>query len=1221
MKSQRDPLGPTLIKESSLYSKSFLLKDNNINLNNSLNKNCTVKHSNNLEYRHFILDRSRYMKAKEVYSVAKDVFIEYKVKRIRKPLFNYIRISVPKHLPKDTVNTGIQKIAKKLEAKYREQSLNRRPDLESVQKGESLLSSIMTLNINGIKSKYNELMMLIQKRKPDIICLQETRKMVKDNRIHINGYIVHEVPAEGTGLGLAIGFRKDSGLSCNVIESKNDLILASVKGNNSNIVIGNVYRSADPERKKMTTLRVVDTFNRYLNKTNCLIVGDWNETPEVLIKKFLKKGVQTYATGAPTKGTRVYENRKRTKRAIDFGLTTNDQLIAEQSVRYNWMISDHLPVEVKINLSHSEKPVEMTTVFDRKMLYEQRIAEAIKNHQFGVDGLDPINGIKIFHEQLDKILRNLKVIRDEKPRDNGSNIPKKVKRAITLKRQTDKAVRKGQKSLDDLKEARNSVRKAISDCKRKSYLRFIKKGIDYLKNNDSRNSWKWINTHSKRVRNKMSVDMVYKPNTQIPETIPSERLKIWANHFMKLSLAGSNGAAQEEITETDKNISEITDCPITWTEVSSVLKSMRKGKAAGNDLVPGEVYKLVENETEPISQLSKSILMLLNNIYNGKEFPLEWKDCTVVPIFKKGDHLDPNNYRGIALINTLLKVLTKVLAARLQTVCTGLNLLRREQVGFIKNEEGISQAACLLECCQRRKIRNQDTILCFLDLKKAYDMVPHGRLLYKLKKFGLGHKMINFIKRMYDNTFMRVKINNKLTEPFRYERGVRQGCPTSPLLFNIYINDILDDITPLQVEGLEHGLRGLMFADDTVILADSHTDLQNKLNSINRWMINNAMEVNPSKCGVMEISSTPIEPILFNGEMIPKVDKYIYLGMEFNNQLNIDMMSRYRLGKGKDCLNSMMATLRNIRVPLEYRLMLIKSILIPTIHYGAEIFGMNEKRVNLLKRILDNGIKCIVKRSNFCRQRAYEEFDIKQIYISAAISRARGLAKWIGSNGLISDCIRSQENFKSKQSTWIKESKRWLKLMKIDIELPPRELIAQVLENRATRMHERDSSVIGRWADRVGITSGRAIRKAEIIKASNYIGVNMITKIRTGTFNYTKQLVRLLGLPGTYSHKCVCCGLEEIEDAEHLIIRCNKFNDIREQCIPNIDFRNINSEIAQNNLIKKLLGEEGLTSGRKISREVLDTIRYLAQINGAAERLNRALVLRLAKLCDGYWND
>ena len=181
---------------------------------------------------------------------------------------------------------------------------------------------------------------------------------------------------------------------------------------------------------------------------------------------------------------------------------------------------------------------------------------------------------------------------------------------------------------------------------------------------------------------------------------------------------------------------------------------MRKGKAAGSDIVPGEVYKLVENEENPTSNLAKILLKLLNDIFNWNKFPEEWRYCCVVPIFKKGDKRDLNNYRGIALINTLLTVITKILAERMQIACIEFNILNKEQMGFIKNEECVAQAACLIECCQRRSAFGQNTILCFLDLKKAYDMVPHDSLFSKLELVGLGTKLISFIKRMYDNTYM-----------------------------------------------------------------------------------------------------------------------------------------------------------------------------------------------------------------------------------------------------------------------------------------------------------------------------------------------------------------------------------------------------------------------------------------------------------------------------------
>jgi hypothetical protein len=112
------------------------------------------------------------------------------------------------------------------------------------------------------------------------------------------------------------------------------------------------------------------------------------------------------------------------------------------------------------------------------------------------------------------------------------------------------------------------------------------------------------------------------------------------------------------------------------------------------------------------------ILIIINLVYSEERVPEEWKNSTIVAIFKKGDKKDPNNYRGIALINTMLKILSKVLAKRLQTVVINFDLLRREQTGFMRSEECVAQAASLLEICQRRRNEGTETILLFLGLKK-----------------------------------------------------------------------------------------------------------------------------------------------------------------------------------------------------------------------------------------------------------------------------------------------------------------------------------------------------------------------------------------------------------------------------------------------------------------------------------------------------------------------
>ena len=154
------------------------------------------------------------------------------------------------------------------------------------------------------------------------------------------------------------------------------------------------------------------------------------------------------------------------------------------------------------------------------------------------------------------------------------------------------------------------------------------------------------------------------------------------------------------------------------------------------------------------------------------------------------------------------------------------------------------------------------------------------------------------------------------------------------------------------------------------------------------------------------------------------MSKYVYLGIEFNNLLNIDEMPKFRIDKGKMVLAILVQTPRNNRIPLEYRTMLIKGILIPTLTYGCEIYGMSEKRTNPLKLILDNSLKVINRRSNFSRLRSYDEFDIKPLYVVTALARIRGLKKWANAKGIISEYIKSQTRFKSIKSTWIKQAKR-----------------------------------------------------------------------------------------------------------------------------------------------------------------------------------------------------
>ena len=144
---------------------------------------------------------------------------------------------------------------------------------------------------------------------------------------------------------------------------------------------------------------------------------------------------------------------------------------------------------------------------------------------------------------------------------------------------------------------------------------------------------------------------------------------------------------------------------------------------------------------------------------------------------------------------------------------------------------------------------------CFVDFRKAFDSVWHDGLLYKLLQNNVGGNFYNLIKNLYYNSTGSIRSGNNQTRPFQYARSVRQGCILSPLLFNLYINDlpfsfdnILSDpfVLPNRTK-----LNSLLYADDLIILSRSKTGLQNCLNALAQYCTSWMLQINPKKTKIM----------------------------------------------------------------------------------------------------------------------------------------------------------------------------------------------------------------------------------------------------------------------------------------------------------------------------------------------------------------------------------
>ena len=212
---------------------------------------------------------------------------------------------------------------------------------------------------------------------------------------------------------------------------------------------------------------------------------------------------------------------------------------------------------------------------------------------------------------------------------------------------------------------------------------------------------------------------------------------------------------------------------------------------------------------------------LFNTVLNLGTVPKNWCNSLITPIFKSGVRNDPSNYRGICVSSCLGKLFFSILNQRLLEHVTSLNILHKSQIGFLL-KNWTSDHLLTLQTLIDKYIHchGEKVYTCFVDFRKAFDSVWKDGLLYKLLQIGVGGRFYKLIKNIYSNSSCALKIGTSQTRSFSYSRGIHQGCILSPLLFNLYVNDLLSAFqnTLSDTIILPNGtkLNSLLYADDLI---------------------------------------------------------------------------------------------------------------------------------------------------------------------------------------------------------------------------------------------------------------------------------------------------------------------------------------------------------------------------------------------------------------------
>ena len=732
------------------------------------------------------------------------------------------------------------------------------------------LLTIAYTNAQSIMNKIEELRLVAAVDKPDIIALTEswTNEMVEQCVLSIDGYHTpvrqdRKDTKDGRGGGVLLYVKSCMTFSEITPNAKftNSVWIKLTHVNGDKVIVGLVYRS--PNSSADNNSGLVSTMNEMCQTNNqVIIVGDFNFpsinwellTADNSSEFFLTCIQDEYLTqhvSFPTRKSNILDLVFTSELEMCNNIVPMGYLGGSDHVFMN------ITVNIKISINNSSQKIPDYGRANFTKLREDLSKPAIQE----ICNIESTSEAwRKFEAEVRRAMRRHIPMKQRKSR-NRPSLGRPVVRALRRKRKLWKKCLSSNEDRDlvELKKAEQILKSKTNEAKRN-----IEKNIAF----SSKKKPKVFHQYVRSVlKTKAAVGPLVNSQGHLLESDAEAADEL--NRYFSSVFTIENMENFPEVTQEFDGENELRSANFTTSEVQKKVDSLDANKTSGPDDISVRVLK------EIVPTVICHLTRLFNRMVGEACVPQNWKEANVTPIHKKGPKCQPCNYRPVSLTSQLCKLVESLLRDRIVAHLDDHELIRSSQHGFRKKRSCVSNLLAFLDEATACVDKGSAADVIYLDYRKAFDKVPHQRLLQKLEAHGIVGNILDWIRCWLTGRRQRVVLNGEVSLWSKVSSGVPQGSVLGPVLFLVYIND------------LDLGINGTIykFADDTklfkeVTCVQEVTEMQEDIRALECWSEKWQMEFNTGKCKVMHLGhNNPMAEYAIQGETLEAVQEEKDLGV------------------------------------------------------------------------------------------------------------------------------------------------------------------------------------------------------------------------------------------------------------------------------------------------------------------------------------------------------